>query len=69
MERWKYPWADLDYEGINDEKIRFSLEEEKVVNEKFNIALKPGRNKLYIVASDKKDIKTYKEIYFTRNEN
>ena len=54
---------------LNDEKIRLSLEEERVVNEKFNIALKPGRNKLYIVASDKKDIKTYKEIYFTRNEN
>ncbi|MBT6795305.1 PDZ domain-containing protein [bacterium] len=54
---------------LNDEKIRFSLEEERVVSEKFNIALKPGRNKLYIVVSDKKDIKTYKEIYFTRNEN
>ena len=22
MEGWKYPWADLDYEGINDEKIK-----------------------------------------------
>ncbi len=22
LEGWKYPWADLDYEGINDEKIK-----------------------------------------------
>ena len=54
---------------LNDEKIRLSREEEKVLSEKFNIVLKPGRNKLYIVASDKKDIKTHKEIYFTRNED
>ena len=41
----------------------------KIINENFQIDLKPGRNKLYVVASDTKGIKTFKEIYLTKNEN
>ena len=54
---------------LNDEKIRINTQNKKVINENFEIKLKPGRNKLYIVASDNKNIKTFKEIYLTKNEN
>ena len=54
---------------LNDEKIRLDLPNKKIINENFQINLKPGRNKLYIVASDTKGIKTFKEIYLTKNEN
>ena len=54
---------------LNDKKIKLNMESSKVINDAFQIELEPGRNKLYIIASDKKDIKTYKEIYLTRNEN
>ena len=54
---------------LNDKKIRLNIENKKIINENFNIELKPGRNKFYIVASDNKNIKTYKEIYLTSNEN
>ena len=54
---------------LNDEKIRLDLPNKKIINENFQINLKPGRNKLYVVASDTKGIKTFKEIYLTKNEN
>jgi len=54
---------------LNDEKIRINTQNKKLINENFEIKLKPGRNKLYIVASDNKNIKTFKEIYLTKNEN
>ncbi len=53
---------------LNEKKIRLISKNEKFINDSFNIKLKPGRNKLYIIASDKKDIKTYKEIFITNND-
>ena len=53
---------------LNEKKIRLISKNEKSINDSFNIKLKPGRNKLYIIASDKKDIKTYKEIFITNND-
>ena len=53
---------------LNDEKVRLMISEDKVITEDFELKLEPGRNKLHIVASDKKDIKTYREIYLTRND-
>lgn len=53
---------------LNEKKIRLISKNEKSINDSFNIKLKPGRNKLYIIASDKKNIKTYKEIFITNND-
>ena len=53
---------------INGKKIRLVAEGKRNINETFGIQLEPGRNKLSVMAIDKKNIKVFEDFFITSYE-